>query len=89
MNNTATTTTRLFGIKRILDGMTPGQSLDARKLLPNAVGLGSSRVNKIIYATEDTATTITTNQAKLFAEFFGVSIEEIITPYEDGEGDNA
>lgn len=83
MQSEATTVTRLFGIKRILDNMTPGQALDARKLLPNAIGLGTSRINKIIYATEDVPTTITTAQAKAFADFFQVSIEEIITPHEE------
>jgi len=76
-------TPRLFGIKRLLDEMTPGRRLDARKLLPNAIGVSDSRINKIIYATEDTRTTISTDQAKKFAAFFDVPIEAILEPYDD------
>lgn len=79
------TKTRLFGIKRILDNMPPARARDAKELLPNAIGVGMPRILKIIYATEDNRTTISTNQAVAFADFFGVDIQDIITPYEDGE----
>jgi hypothetical protein len=80
---TSTTVVRKFGIKRLLNEMKRGEARDTREELAEKLGLTYHHFVRITNEVVGGKLDFRSDQLTLLKEYFGVPIEDLLTPFEE------